>query len=159
MLMLLALAVPAAAANGLESAFYGKVVGVSDGDTLDVMRSGRAVRVRLAGIDCPEKGQPFFRRAKEFTAQAAFGRTVKVTPLKVNKEERWGRVVATVILPDGRDLSRELLKAGLAWWYDRFSPGERDLKELEQQARLLKRGLWREAAPLPPWDFRAGERE
>lgn len=155
LLVFAAAAAAIAAAESPAGAFYGKVIKVADGDTLDVLRSGRAVRLRLAGVDCPEKGQAFHARAREFAAEASLGLTVKVVP---QKEERWGRLVAAVFLPDGRDLSRELLKAGLAWWYDKYSPGRRDLKELEQQARQSGAGLWRDPRPVPPWDFRRGEK-
>jgi endonuclease YncB( thermonuclease family) len=97
---------------GLE--FVGKVVGVIDGDSIRVMHEGQAEQIRLIGIDCPEKRQPFGTRAKEYTSELAFGQAVTVY---VDKRDRFGRRVAEVLLPDGRSLNQELIKAGLAWWY------------------------------------------
>jgi len=80
--------------------FTGKVVGVSDGDTIKVMRQGRAVKVRLHGIDCPEKRQPFGTRAKQYTSHMAFGNEVTV---QVKTTDRYGRTVGEVILPGALD--------------------------------------------------------
>ena len=98
--------------------FSGRVVGVSDGDTIKVMHNGRAEKIRLHGIDCPEKAQPFGTRAKQFTSEMVFGKTVT---LHVTDTDKYGRTVADVILPDGRSLNRELVAAGLAWWYRKYS--------------------------------------
>src|SRR2546428_6183225 len=89
--------------------FTGKVVGVSDGDTISVMHNGRAEKIRLNGIDCPEKGQAFGHRAKQFTSRLAFGKEVSV---QVKGKDRYGRTIGDVILPDGRNLNREIVKAG-----------------------------------------------
>jgi endonuclease YncB( thermonuclease family) len=91
--------------------FTGKVVGVADGDTIKVMREGRAVKVRLHGIDCPEKKQAFGKRAKEFTSDQAFGKQVEV---RVQTTDRYGRIVGEVILPDSKNLNWELISVGLA---------------------------------------------
>ena len=82
--------------------FAGKVVGVSDGDTMTVLCDRTQVRIRLYGIDCPETGQDFGFRAKQFTAELAFGQVVKVVP---RDRDRYGRIVADVVLPDGRVLN------------------------------------------------------
>ena len=79
--------------------FAGKVVGVSDGDTITVLRDRAPVKVRLKGIDCPEMGQDFGSRAKSVTSELAFGKVVKVHP---SGQDRYGRTVANVVLPDGR---------------------------------------------------------
>jgi micrococcal nuclease len=94
------------------ASFSGKVVGISDGDTISVMRSGRAVKARLSEIDCPEKKQPFGARAKRFTSELAFRKVVTVNVVNVG---RYGRTVGEVILPDGRSLNRELVRSGMAW--------------------------------------------
>ncbi len=90
--------------------FTGKVVGVSDGDTIKVMRQGRAVKVRLHGIDCPEKKQPFGMRAKRYTSDMAFGKEVTV---QMKTTDRYGRIVGEVILPDGNSLNKELVYVGV----------------------------------------------
>jgi micrococcal nuclease len=131
--------------------FSGRVVGVSDGDTIGVMHDGRAEQVRLWGIDCPEKGQPFGARARQFTGDLAFGKDVKVI---VHDVDRYSRTVGEVILPDGRNLNRELVRAGLAWWYRQYARSDRELRRLETDARADRRGLWADAHPVPPWEWR-----
>ena len=91
--------------------FTGKVVGVSDGDTISVIREGRAVKVRLHGIDCPEKGQPYGTKAKQYTSEMAFGKEVTV---RIKDTDRYNRIVGEVILPDGLSLNKELVFVGLA---------------------------------------------
>jgi endonuclease YncB( thermonuclease family) len=59
-----------------------------------------------------------------------------------------------VVLPDGRNLNRELVQAGLAWWYRKYAPDDRELEKLEAEARSAKRGLWQDPNPVPPWEFR-----
>lgn len=123
---------------------------MSDGDTIDVLREGRAVRVRLEGIDTPERGQPFGTRAKQFTSDLVFGKTVAV---QVKGTDQYGRILGEVILPDGRSLNRELVRNGYAWWYRRYSD-DPVLQQLEEEARRERRGLWRDQNPIPPWEFR-----
>ena len=135
--------------------FSGKVVAISDGDTIRVMHNGSAERIRLWGIDCPEKRQPFGTRASQFTGDLAFGKDVKVL---VHDVDRYGRTVGEVILPDGRSLNRELVRAGLAWWYQHYAPYDRELERLEAAARAARRGLWADKDPVPPWEWRRERR-
>jgi micrococcal nuclease len=92
--------------------FPGNVVGILDGDTLSVLREGKAVKVRLHGIDTPERQQPFGTRARQYTGELAFNQVVTVL---VRDTDRYGRMVGEVLLPDGRSLNQELVRAGLAW--------------------------------------------
>lgn len=132
--------------------FAGKVVAVKDGDTLEVMRDGTsAVRIRLSGIDCPEKTQAFGQKAKRYASDLAFGKTVKVIE---SGKDRYGRTLGDVILEDGRSLNRELVRAGLAWWYRQYAPGDTTLESMEKQAREAKVGLWSDPDPVPPWAWR-----
>jgi endonuclease YncB( thermonuclease family) len=133
----------------------GQVVAVHDGDTITVMRSGKGERVRLYGVDCPELSQPYGRNAKHFSSEHCFG---KVVTVKVTDHDRYGRTVGEVILPDGSSLNRELVKAGLAWWYYQYC-NDRSLGQLEEEARREKRGLWAGKNPQPPWDYRKDKRE
>ncbi len=128
----------------------GTVVRVRDGDSIVVMRGGVGVEVRLDGIDCPELAQAFGRKAKSFTSGLVFGKAVR---LVVKGKDRYDRELAEVFLPDGRSLNRELVAAGLAWWYRNYST-DRSLEALEQTARISRRGLWADSDPVPPWDFR-----
>ena len=127
----------------------GKVVGVSDGDTIKVLKNGIQVKVRLASIDFPEKGQPYGQKAKQFTAEMVAGEVVKVWQTDT---DRYGRIVGFVFVGD-KNLNKELLSAGLAWHYKKYS---RDpaLAKLEFEARSAKRGLWAERDPVPPWEWR-----
>ena len=109
--------------------WIGKVVGVSDGDTITVMHDGMAEKIRLYGIDCPEKRQAFGKRAKQFTSNMVFGRIVEAEPIT----DRYGRTIAWIYF-DRECLNEELLKVGLAWHYKRYSP-EKHLAELETEAR------------------------
>ncbi len=89
--------------------FSGRVVGVADGDTITVLHNGKGERIRLNGIDCPEKRQAFGNRAKQFTSNLVFAKTVTVQAVD---RDRYGRTVGVVLLPDGRSLNHELVRAG-----------------------------------------------
>jgi len=135
---------------GWAETFSGKVVAVTDGDTIKVMNHGQAERVRLQGIDCPEKYQAFGKKAKQFTAGMVISKEVTVV---AQKKDRYGRTLGYVILPDGRNLNRELVQAGYACRYRQFS-SDSSLGELATEARAARRGLWRDPQPVPPWNFR-----
>ena len=131
--------------NGLLSApqarlaqpFSAKVIGVSDGDTVTVLVSNRPLKVRLEGIDCPERGQPFGRVATTFTWTRVYGKTVELEP---RDTDRYGRLVARVRV-GGADLGFELLSAGLAWHYTQYSK-DRAYAAAAQGARARRVGLW-----------------
>lgn len=137
-------------ASSVYADFFGKVVGVMDGDSIRVMRNGKAEQVRLQGIDCPERKQAFGARAKQFTSEVVFGKDVTV---RETGRDRYGRTLGDVNLSDGRTLNHELLKAGYAWWYRQYSKDAR-LGDLEDEARLAQRGLWADPEPVPPWEWR-----
>jgi endonuclease YncB( thermonuclease family) len=129
--------------------WYGRVSGVTDGDTLSVLQDGKSVKIRLYGIDCPEKHQAYGHGAHEFTSVFAFGKEVEVRPVD---RDRYGRLVAWVYVGH-RCLNEELLQAGFAWHFKRYSR-DRHLAEIEMQARAARIGLWRDPHPVPPWEFR-----
>lgn len=131
----------------------GRVVGVSDGDTITVLVEREQYRVRLEGIDCPESGQDFGRRAKEKTSDLVFGREVRVV---VTDHDRYGRTVGRVFVED-LDVNLELVRAGMAWHFIRYSR-EKALAEAEREARAAKRGLWAQPNPIPPWEWRTSHR-
>ena len=139
-----------------EPEWNGEVVGITDGDTLSVLRYGHAVKIRLHGIDAPEKRQAFGARAKQYASDLAFAGIVRVKPLDT---DRYGRTVAEVILPDGRSLNYEMVRAGLAWWYRKYAPSDDKLKDLETEARKERRGLWADADPIAPWEWRKHSRQ
>jgi endonuclease YncB( thermonuclease family) len=131
--------------------FSAVVAGVHDGDTLTVLNGEQSIRIRLCGIDGPEMNQPFGDDARNFTAELALGTTVTVIEEKM---DRYGRLIAWVVLADGRNLNHEIVRAGFAWWYRQMSPGNRILAELESDANQKGRGLWAAAEPTPPWEWR-----
>jgi micrococcal nuclease len=141
--------------------FAGRVTGVSDGDTIRVVRQGREERVRLWGVDAPETGQPFSAAAKKAVSDAVFNRSVTV---EVRDTDRYGRLVGWVTFDSvdarGRatkkSLNLELVRMGMAWHYVQFAPRADDLRAAERQARAAKTGLWSAARPVPPWDWRRG---
>lgn len=137
------------------TSFTGKVVKVSDGDTIQVMHGDHGEKIRLASIDCPEKKQAFGQAAKRVTLDLA---AQKIVTVKVETTDRYGRTVGEVILPDGRSLNRELVRAGYAWWYRKYS-SDTTLGLLESEARAASRGLWVDPNPVPPWEWRHGEKK
>jgi endonuclease YncB( thermonuclease family) len=153
-LLALLLAGLVSVATAATPAFRAKVVGVTDGDTITVLRAGRPEKIRLHGIDSPERGQPFGARAKQFTARLASDQEVTV---RVTDRDRYGRTVADVFLPDGRNLNQEIVRAGYAWWTPRYS---RDpvLAALEAAARKARVGLWADPHPQAPWDWKRAQR-
>jgi len=128
----------------------GKVTSVKDGDTIEILQHRKAYRIRLNGIDCPEKRQAYGMQAKQFTAKLCFGKTVSA---KVYNQDRYKRYVADIILPNGSVLNKELLRAGLAWHYKHYSK-DKVLAALEEEAKAKKAGLWADKAPVPPWKYR-----
>lgn len=129
----------------------GKVVKVSDGDTFTMLLSGnQQVRIRLHGIDCPEKKQDYGNVAKQYTGNLVFGKIVKVVEMDT---DRYGRTIGMVYLSDGRILNEELLKAGLAWHFLKYDK-RAAWTEMERQARAKKIGLWQTPNPIAPWEFR-----
>jgi endonuclease YncB( thermonuclease family) len=138
------------------ASWAGEVVAVTDGDTLRVLRDGREQRIRLYGVDAPERAQPYSQRAKQLASSLVFGKVVRVQALETDK---YGRTVARILLPDGSDLGHELVRAGLAWWYEQYARDDRTLASLERDARRARRGLWADASPQPPWEFRRQHKE
>ena len=130
--------------------FSGRVLAVADGDTLTVVHNEAETRVRLNGIDAPEQNQPFGESSRAFTTALVLGKTVTIHE---HAEDNYGRTIGDVILPDGRTLNQELLRAGMAWWYHEHST-DRALGRLEIEARAAKKGLWADRDAIPPWAFR-----
>lgn len=134
----------------------GRVVGVIDGDTIDVLTARfKTLRVRLAGVDAPELGQDFGRNAKAALSSLAFSRTATVAS---SKRDRYGRLVGKVLV-DGRDMAFEMLVLGMAWHYRQFESEQpvaerRRYADAEVSARMARSGLRADAAPVPPWEHR-----
>src|SRR5690606_9700080 len=135
-------------------ALHGEVVAIADGDTLTLLTADETQhRIRLDQIDTPERGQPFGTRARQALADRAFRRHVEV---RVRELDRYGRVVGEVFVA-GESVNRALVRDGFAWAYRHYLK-DREYLELEQEAREARRGLWVDADPVPPWDWRRGVR-
>ena len=151
LLVCLACAVPA-----LAEELRGRVVGITDGDTLTLLEGGnRQIRIRLAEIDTPERRQPYGDRARQALSDLAFGKAARVGVVDI---DRYGRTVGRVHV-DGRDVNAELVRLGAAWVYRQYSHDPQMLV-LEDAARAARRGLWAlpEAERMPPWEWRAARR-
>lgn len=138
-------------ASLVQADFSGIVVSVLDGDTIEVLHGGTAERIRLQGIDCPEKGQAFGQRAKQATSDLAFGKRVNIVTHGLDK---YGRTIGNVIMSGGRKLNYELVRQGWCWWYRKYEPDNTELAQLEADARKAKTGLWVDPHPIPPWEWR-----
>jgi len=135
-----------------EADFTGKVIRVIDGDTLEISQGKHSlVRIRLMGVDCPEWDQPFGTKAKQFTADLAYGKAAMV---KKHGNDDYGRTLGEIILEDGRNVNQELVRSGMAWWYRKYAPRDRKLQRLEAAARKEKIGLWSGGSPVAPWQWR-----
>lgn len=133
----------------------GMVVGIQDGDTITVQDGKNDLRIRLAGIDAPEKSQDFGQVSKRNLSNLIFGKEIV---LQVYKTDRYGRLVAKVSL-DSVDINLEQIKAGLAWHYKKYEseqefPDRKLYSDAEVKARKSKAGLWAIPNPQPPWNKR-----
>ena len=134
----------------------GRVVGVADGDTITVLdASNELYKIRLSGIDAPEKKQPFGTASKQSLSNLIFNRAVII---HWQKRDSYGRIVGKVMLDDV-DMNLEQIKAGMAWFYRQYQKqqpiqDQADYAAAEQEAKANKLGLWVDDAPIEPWNFR-----
>lgn len=128
----------------------GKVVNVTDGDTITVLDAEQAQhKIRLQGIDAPEKKQAFGSRSKELLTEKVAGHEVVI---EWKEKDRYGRILGEVML-GRRHINLEMVQEGMAWHYVRYSKSK-ELDRAEQEARHAGRGLWADKDPVPPWEFR-----
>lgn len=138
----------------------GRVVGVHDGDTITLLDAeNRQHKIRLDGIDAPELGQPFGRASKQHLAELLANREAVA---ECSKIDRYRREVCRVLI-GGADAGLEQVRAGLAWFFGRYAkelrPDRRQqYADMEAQAKAEQRGLWADAEPVAPWDWRAQSR-
>lgn len=145
-------------ASGISPAaeIQGKVVGVSDGDTVTVLDAKKHQhKIRLAGIDAPEQGQAFGQASKKSLSDMVYGKQVEVN---WNKRDRYGRIIGK-ISADQVDVCLEQVRRGMAWHYKQYqreqpAADRATYTAAEDLARSNRVGLWREANPVPPWEFR-----
>ena len=137
-------------------AITGKVVSIADGDTITILSGKSQHKIRLYGIDTPEKGQPYGNNAKKHTSKLVAGKTVDV---EAYDTDRYGRTVG-VVFADGVNVNQSLIGAGLAWQYQKYCKASfcGDWLRLEKKAKSSGVGLWADNDPVPPWDWRKGAR-
>ena len=129
----------------------GPVISVLDGDTIEVVHNTHPERIRLSGIDCPEKGQAYGDNAKQATSALVFGKEVM---LQTFGKDKYGRTLADVRLLDGTHVNHTLVEDGWCWWYRKYAPEDTVLESLEKEAREARKGLWGDPQPVLPWEWR-----
>lgn len=127
----------------------GRVVGVTDGDTITVLDHSTTKKIRLLSIDAPERHQAYGTKSKEALSSKVFNKQVVV---EWGETDRYGRTLGQVFL-DGRWINKEMIREGWAWQYRQYSKSE-VLAEAESDARTEKVGLWADSNPTAPWEFR-----
>ena len=128
-----------------------KVIGIKDGDTVLVLDSlNNQTTLRLAEVDCPEKSQPFGTKAKQFTSDQIYLKTIKYI---VTDTDRYGRSIAMIYYDTDKYLSAEIIKAGMGWHYKIYSTSK-ELASFEDNAKKNKIGLWVDNNPINPSEWR-----
>ena len=139
--------------------FSVKVAGITDGDTFKGLTGDKQeIKFCIYGIDAPETrnggAQPFCQKSKQALSDLIFGKTVRI---KVQRKDGWGRAVVWVYTPDGKDVSAEMIRAGMAWHFKKYAD-DAEYAELEKQARKQKIGLWANNNPVAPWEWRGNKK-
>ena len=158
LILIVAIAINIAGCKNVEvnepvAAVVGKVVKVVDGDTLHVYSNKGTYKIRLSGIDAPERGQAYGKRAKEHLEFLVAGKQVIAI---VESKDRYGRYVASVKV-QSKDVCAEMLTAGYAWHYKQYD-NNKYYAELQREAKKAKRGLWLDKKPQAPWEYRKEQR-
>lgn len=146
-LFIAAISVPAEAVSA-------KVVGVTDGDTIKAVVNGTQIKIRLYGIDAPEKAQPYGQVSANALKQLTTGHNITVQAID---QDRYGRSVA-LVFADGSNVNEAMVRAGHAWVYSQYCTLSFCGSWVQQQqaAKSAKAGLWQDANPTPPWEWRHG---
>lgn len=134
----------------------GKVVAIYDGDTYQLLTSNQqTIKVRMEGIDAPEREMPFHQVSQKYLSQLIFQKDVIL--IKTG-EDQYGRSLGFTYLSDGTDINLMMLQSGMVWHYKRYN-NEVIYAKAEQKAKEEKLGLWQDQHPTPPWSFRKSERK
>ena len=129
----------------------GKVVRIADGDTLTLLdASNTQHKIRLHGIDTPERGQPYGNAAREALERLVAGKRIDVN---IQDTDRYGRTVGTVYR-NGQNVNLIMVQDGWAWWYEHYARNDRQLSRAQRDAKAARRGLWQDSNPVPPWEWR-----
>lgn len=159
--VLIAIAFTLLASASHADTLTGRVVGISDGDTLTLLDATNTQhKIRLSGIDSPEKSQPFGQVCKQNLSDLAYGRVVAV---ETSKLDRYGRAIGKVLV-SGQDVNLEQVLRGCGWHYKKYQNEQRlddrlSYDRAEASARAGRVGLWADVEPLPPWDWRKARRK
>ena len=146
---------------GHTTVFKARVIGVADGDTVTVLDEAYAEhKIRLMGIDAPEKSQAYGKRSKQSLSELVDGQELSIDAAK---HDRYGRLVGKLLGQNGRDINLEQVRRGMAWHYTDYareqSTADRVLyADAQHGARADRKGLWSDVAPTPPWDYRKAVR-
>ena len=161
MKIIIALIIAAVSCTSFADQLIGKVIKVTDGDTVNVLTSENEThKIRLSGIDAPEKKQAFGNKSKQVLTDLIYGKTVSV---EFNKLDKYQREVGKIMF-NGQDVNLRQIKLGLAWHYKKYEK-EQDVEDrsiyanAEYIAQVVKAGLWGDNNPVPPWDFRKHKRD
>ena len=131
-----------------------RVVRVADGDTVTAMKDGNEIKIRLVEIDAPEKAQAYGAASTQSLAELCLN---KVATLEEQGKDRYGRTLARVHC-DGINANSEQVRLGMAWVYRRYTSKDSPLYAVEGEAKAARRGLWADAEPVPPWEWRHREK-
>jgi len=140
---------------GENETLYGKVTWIYNGDTFKLKTEQSTYKVKLFGIDAPEDGQNYADQSKETLAEMIEGKIVSVSQCSVDSH---GRTVGVVSV-GSENINQQMLEKGMAWWARNLVPKNDLFSQLEETARTEKRGLWQDAAPIAPWDWKAATKE
>lgn len=136
--------------------FIAKVIGVKDGDTIEVLYNKQPIVIRFEHIDCPEKKQPFGKKAKQFVSDNVFGKKVKI--ISKGKTDRWKRLIAVIEMENGNNLNKMLVENGLAMHFKKYSK-DKSYDGIEQIAKRKKIGIWSQKDVTEPWNYRKNKRK
>ncbi len=145
----------------LAATLTGRTVRVTDGDTIVILSEGNIQhKIRLQGIDAPERGQSYGTKSKEHLSESVAGRFVVV---EYDKKDRYGRIIGKVLV-GGQDACLSQISAGFAWHYKKYQKEQTEsdrllYSEMENKAHEAKRGLWQDSHAMPPWEYRARKRK
>ena len=134
--------------------FTVKVVSISDGDTFTAInKDNLQLKIRIFGIDAPEKKQAYGNKSKEFLSSLIFGKSISID---VQSKDGYGRYLAYVYSPEGKDVSLLMIHEGMAWHFTKYDNNE-VYEAAQAGAKKAKRGLWADPSPIAPWDFRSNK--
>ena len=141
--------------KGMPSDDTYRVLSVSDGDTVTINDHGEKRKLRLYGIDAPEKDQEYGMESRQYLYDRIQGKDINIDFIS---KDRYGRDISIIYI-NGENINETMVKEGYAWWYKEYSKKDVQYKIYEQKARFGEKGLWSKKNPVPPWDFRKKDKK